>query len=217
MKIIPPIVAGVLMLVIGIPLYFYTDRSRRFKKPFRLVIKSSITAIGGLLALLGAIASGSLFAYFAAAPLFSCAVADSLLEYKFFAGGTLFSAGHILYVISFILRCEPSYLSVPVFCAGAIVLCLLFYNMRPLGNLKLFAPIYGTVIVTMVAFAVPLAFYSPPYGVLAAAGSLLFFVSDLIIALNMRFGGSRLSRRTVMLTYYPAQYLLALSAFLPAI
>jgi uncharacterized membrane protein YhhN len=217
MELIFPILTGVLMLAAGLPLYLYANETARFSKPARLVIKSAITFFGGTLALAGALRSGFAFAYLAAAGLLVCAAADTLLEIKFFVGGSFFAAGHILYIASFLTRTRPGALSVPAFCAGAILLVLLVYKMRPLGNLKYFVPAYGAVIVTMTAFALPLAFYAPPYGFIAAIGGALFFVSDSILALNIRFGGSRASRAAVMLTYYPAQYLLALSVYLASL
>ena len=189
MELIFPILTGVLMLVAGLPLYLYANETARFSKPARLVIKSAITFFGGTLALAGALRSGFAFAYLAAAGLLVCAAADTLLEIKFFVGGSFFAAGHILYIASFLTRTRPGALSVPAFCAGAILLVLLVYKMRPLGNLKYFVPAYGAVIVTMTAFALPLAFYAPPWFYRGDRRSA-FFVSDSILALNIRFGGS---------------------------
>ena len=139
MELIFPILTGVLMLATGLPLYLYANETARFSKPARLVIKSAITFFGGTLALAGALRSGFAFAYLAAAGLLVCAAADTLLEIKFFVGGSFFAAGHILYIASFLTRTRPGALSVPAF-APAPYCCAACLQNAPAEQSQIFRP-----------------------------------------------------------------------------
>jgi uncharacterized membrane protein YhhN len=131
---------------------------------------------------------------------------------RFLAGLASFLLAHLAYIAAFLERMTDLFwpAALMAIAAGLAMLAIL----RPgLGPLKLPVVLYVAAIVAMVATAVSAAAAAPTPGrVAAAAGALLFLVSDACL------GYARFRRRytaaqpTILGSYYPAQALMALSA-----
>lgn len=130
---------------------------------------------------------------------------------RFVYGLVAFLAAHLLYIAAFVLRSQPVELApfLPFVLASVFIVRLLW---RHAGALRFPVAGYALVIAIMTGCALSVAVQEGSPGAwLAAAGSVMFVLSDAALAMD-RFVGSIPSGRTVVLaTYYPAQWLIALS------
>jgi uncharacterized membrane protein YhhN len=150
---------------------------------------------------------------------------DSDEQPRLFVGGLIaFMLGHIAYIIGFayarFVHGGPYDLGREVLAAALLILLgvVVYYYLRPsLGALRQPVLLYMTVISLMVHQAI--SGLQPGAGVLsqsalAVGGALLFYISDLMLAIN-RFvfqDEGRYNSVWVLSTYYTAQLLIALSA-----
>ncbi len=132
----------------------------------------------------------------------------------FLLGLAFFLVAHIVYTLVFTLLGQPvswDWLSaVVLLAAGALVFRLLLPN---LGSMKVPVIVYILVISLMVhqaltAFSSPL--FSPVQAWMVAIGALLFYFSDLVLALN-RFCIPFKYHRMSLSLYYSGQMLIALA------
>ena len=136
-------------------------------------------------------------------------------------GGLAFLAGHIFYIIAFFMMLYPG--SSKTVCALVIMIAVLMgvvivikSALRvKLGKLAPAVAIYAVMLLTMLSSAWLLAVTggeSAPFGAAAAAGPMLFVVSDFTLALKL-FAGKRFDtlgvRRIYIYTYFFAQMLIA--------
>lgn len=143
------------------------------------------------------------------------AAADVLLEYSLPLGAGFFLGGHICYICFFTGLFPVS--SVHLICA----LCLLaicaffFYRMRSaIGKrMPLFA-VYGGVLSIMSACALGGFTGQSLQGILIAAGGALFFISDAMIFRRTLVPCGKGTDWFVLITYYSAQLLFAVSCLL---
>lgn len=139
---------------------------------------------------------------------------DIFLYYDFFSGAAFFAAGHIAYCAAYGLLRRWS---------GKDLL-LIIGMFLPAGGFMAFAPgmeypnaamkavcvIYALIITVMTGKALANALRFPcRLTVLLAVGSVLFFFSDLMLALSWFMGLGRLPSVLCVATYFPAQALLA--------
>ncbi len=131
---------------------------------------------------------------------------------RFPAGLFSFLLAHLAYISAFLHQVDALDRTATALAslAGAVMLALLWPG---LGRLKPAVLLYIAAIVAMVATACSAALAVPAPGrVAAAAGALLFLISDACL------GFARFRRRfpaaqgVILGTYYPAQALIALSA-----
>lgn len=130
---------------------------------------------------------------------------------RFAAGLASFLVAHLLYIAAFASGVDaPSWLSLRPFLWLAVLLYLLL--LPRLGALKLPVAAYMAAIVAMAWLATARWLESDePRAALACAGALLFVVSDASLAWN-RFRRPIPHAQTLVLgTYFPAQWLIALS------
>jgi uncharacterized membrane protein YhhN len=131
---------------------------------------------------------------------------------RFVPGLASFLVAHVLYIAAFaqVAGFQPSAAALlPFAAASAATLALLW---RGLGSLRLPVTLYIVVIATMgwQALTQWLA-VGEPWAALALLGAALFTLSDAALALD-RFRGTFAAAPLVILgTYYPAQWLIALS------
>jgi len=131
-------------------------------------------------------------------------------------GLVLFLVAHIVYGATFI-SFSGSVAQFPPICAlffglGTAIYLLL---LPGLGKMKLSVGLYILIISFMAAAAVSTLFsveITPTTAILVAAGRLLFYVSDVILALN-RFRSPMKYNRLSLIPYYAGQFLIAVSTY----
>lgn len=114
-------------------------------------------------------------------------IADGLLELRFFPGMAMFAAGHLALIIWFILQRHFTVISVPVWITGMAVVLWLF--RKELSGAKeepkLYLMIlYAAVLIGMTAIAVTLPFTAGKTYGWAAAGAVMFSMSDMMVGKN---------------------------------
>jgi hypothetical protein len=139
-----------------------------------------------------------------------------------YAGFASFTVGHFLYISGMLLRYypqgKPMYIVLPILLAILVsdgnILLEKAMKLR-FGKMKLIVFSYGAVMFSTVLISGGLAMYHG-WNVttlnLIFAGSILFALSDLVLS-GTYFGGKERPIDIILnyLTYYPAQFLIALS------
>ncbi len=142
-------------------------------------------------------------------------VGDILLVFpeSYFKKGLIaFLIGHLCYIIAFIISDGIHFtywIFFPIALAGVIYLRYILPNS---GTMKFPVGIYIIVIAIMGWLAIERFNSLPSFGTfLAGLGAIIFMISDAVLALN-KFRKSFFSAEFIILiTYYVAQWLLALS------
>lgn len=149
-----------------------------------------------------------------------CLVGDVMLMFPdnkraFLIGLIFFLLGHVAYTITFALY--TSFAGKDYITAGVLLvigLALFIYLLPNLGSMKGPVILYILVISVMVNRAIA-AFDSESFSyaqaMIIAAGAILFYVSDVILAVS-RFGKPWKYNRISLAFYYAGQYLIAISA-----
>ena len=136
-----------------------------------------------------------------------------LFPERFFIHGLLaFLLAHILYIFAFAQRGLE--FSVPVsILIGCYALGMTIFLWRSLGKaLQIPVLVYLSVISGMGIFAISLWFAQPnSFTFNAAAGAVLFMISDSILACKKFKNGFLYDQALIMATYFAAQWLIALS------
>lgn len=149
------------------------------------------------------------------------AAGDVALNFHFLTGMILFALGHVLFLSAF-FTLKPLGWKDILPCAGlvAFTLCmLLLYPKYDFGSLLIPVLVYGVVLSLMLGKAIGILLETRiklrVCGVIAA-GAILFFLSDLFLTLNLFAGGGKVYDLFCLGTYYPAEFLLAISVGLTA-
>ncbi len=195
-----------LVLVCGTAvLYLKKKEEPTLEKKRKAEFKIIPTSLCALLALYGALTGGGASAWFLFLGLCVCASADWLLEFEFFKGMAAFGAGHILYIIGYILAGGLKWRSLVVFAVLLCVILLLYTRLKDrLEQAHLYLA-YAVILCTMAALA-------SSHQNFLMAGGLLFVVSDCMIGIGMAgFRKGRMYDILIMVTYYGAQFLIAAS------
>ena len=139
---------------------------------------------------------------------------DILLEIEFITGAVLFAVGHVLYFIAYCFLQKFDYKDIV---AGLIIFVpsMLFIVLAPIfdfgGNLlKILCVVYALFISFMLGKSIAnLIKEKNLLNILICVGSSLFFFSDLMLLFNVFANLFSLARVLCLITYYPAQCLLA--------
>ncbi len=131
---------------------------------------------------------------------------------RFVAGLLSFLITHLCYIVAFGAQIHPPFWSP----AGVVLLlyALLIYGLlhRHLGAMQLPVLLYMIAIATMAWLGLTLATQQPyAWTVAAAAGTVLFVISDSVLALNRFRRPFAAAQWLVLSTYYLAQWLIAWS------
>lgn len=143
---------------------------------------------------------------------------DVLLGVNFILGAGMFAIGHVLYVAAFysIDRVKKTDIMLTgAILAGTAALILLYPKFDFGGALmQSVCLIYGLIISCMVGKAVSggVREKSLPM-IVMAVGSVLFYFSDLMLVLRYFADAPWIADRLCLLTYFPAQGLLASSVY----
>ena len=143
---------------------------------------------------------------------------DIVLNVNFIGGALLFAVGHILYVISYgqlrqIGKLDLLLLGIIFAAAALFLLCAPIFDFGD-PVMKGICVGYAAVISCMVGKAFGNAVREHTVtAVLLAAGSVLFFVSDLMLVLYEFADAPHIIDTICVVTYYPAQCVLAHAMF----
>lgn len=160
------------------------------------------------------------FSYIMVIGLFFACLGDIFLEISFIIGAALFAIGHIFFFVSYssLIKLKLKDL---IYGAGLFVACLLFILLAPIFNfggitMKILCIVYAFVITFMVGKAVSNYIQDRSVqNLIILIGSILFFVSDFMLLLNLfstikiRILSQSLFRLLCLITYYPAEFMLA--------
>ena len=143
---------------------------------------------------------------------------DVLLGVNFILGAGLFAVGHVMYLIGFCMIRKFTGKDAALM-AGILIgtsALILLYPKFDFGGTVMQAVclVYGLIISCMVGKAVmgAAAEKSLPF-VVMAVGSMLFYFSDLMLVLRYFADAPKLADRLCLLSYFPAQGLLAASVY----
>ena len=144
--------------------------------------------------------------------------ADVLLGMVFYAGIGVFALGHILYLAAFYsmekFHLRDLWIMVPLAAVSMFVVVGTPWITVSDPLLRKLLLGYAVIIAAMLGKSISNLLRSPcPYRWLLAAGSVLFWFSDLMLAIDMFGQSSRLTWILCSYSYWPAQNLLAHSLF----
>lgn len=148
-----------------------------------------------------------------AAALVLSMIADVVLNLYFIPGAILFALAHVIYLAAY-CTLEPFQKKDLIPIGLIIVLCLgitntpLFFIGDP--TMKIIVTVYCIVISCMLGKAISNFLRKKnTLNLLLAAGCLLFWCSDLMLALELFAAGGRIANTLCLFTYFPGQTLLA--------
>lgn len=140
----------------------------------------------------------------------SCA-GDLLLNYDLFeAGMGAFGVAQIFYVSAFGFRPLRPWVGLPLYGFAIAAVAVMFHNLPTI--IKICLPIYGALLVTMCWRSLArIDCYKNLLRVVCGIGSVLFVISDSIIAIDKFYTPVANAQMAIMVTYYVAQFGIALS------
>ena len=190
-------------------LYFFLRRAGRMKESLAAKCAGSFLAVGS--AALGMAFSQEgpgtpwVFWFFVL-----CTIADALLEISFVPGMLVFGAGHVCLILWLWGLATPSWWSLALWVAVYILTAILF--RRELPNLgKLTAPflLYPALLGGSLALGLPLVFLLGWEWWPVALGTLLFYISDMLVAKNQLAHWDDKWQKPIMALYWGALYLIS--------
>ncbi|MBQ8159890.1 MAG: lysoplasmalogenase [Clostridia bacterium] len=197
---------GTLLLALW---YLIAAEVRDLKGWKRAFFKILPTSLCALTALIGALQTRLPSSFCLFAGLAVCALADWQLEFRFLLGMGCFAVGHLCYCAGYLLAGPLRIVSLLVFLLLMCLVLILYSRLK--GGLDK-APLflcYAVVLVSMASLAAG-------RGPLLLSGALLFVLSDLMIGIRMAKNiENRAWNITIMVTYYLAQWLIAMTAWFP--
>lgn len=190
-----------------------------------LLLKSTASALFVLMGLLNLIFlkyndlkvnKFSLFLFFG---LVFAMLGDIILNLHFISGAALFAIGHIFFLISYMHLNKFGWHDI-LFGAVIFVPSVLFITLAPIFDfggvlMEVVCVVYAIIISLMVGKALSNCIkLKSRLSIIILLGSMLFFISDLMLLLNVFAGLPKVIDILCLATYYPAEILLALSIFL---
>lgn len=138
-----------------------------------------------------------------------CALGDALIFFSFLPGLAAFLVGHLFYIYAFMKQRQFSWLrlsvTVPLIIFGAFMGNSLISALNSSGGEAFIIPvILYLIVISFMGFA---AFQTG--NKYLYFGSILFIISDAVLAWNLFIGDVTYSGEIIMLTYYGAQFLIA--------
>ena len=141
--------------------------------------------------------------------LLFCALGDALIIFSFLPGLAAFLIGHVCYIYAFIKQWQFSWIRlsilIPLVIFGAYMWTSLISSLQINGGNALIVPvILYLIIISLMVFS---AFQTRNPSLYF--GSILFLISDAVLAWNLFIEEVIYSGEMIMLTYYSAQFLIA--------
>lgn len=150
--------------------------------------------------------------------LFLGMCADVLLGVSFIMGILTFALGHVCYLIAFFMLENPNrrdlLLIIPIGVVSIFIVTGTPWIQIDDPMLEKLLVGYAVIISCMLGKAISnLSFRKSPSRWLACVGSVMFWFSDLMLAIDLFGTATRLTWILCSYTYWPAQNILALSLF----
>ena len=209
-----PVAAFFLIFMIFEPLFLCENGKRN-----RAVIwKTAATLMAAAVAAFSFSASPDTFCLLILLGVLVSALSDAVIHFTLGAGALAFMAAHGCFIAAFLLRAPvslPFTLALFVLATGGAIL-LFRPHFDKIGKMLPLCLVYVAILSSMFSLGFPLAFTAGTRAIPLTIGALLFFVSDLLVAKNVFLSTSLKSEAAAMTTYYGAEFLFALSAYLVA-
>lgn len=202
--------SALLMACFGVRYY----RTKDTQGKSALVWKGSATAMAVLAALYCTVKNPGLSSVLILAGTVLCMIADVLLELWFLAGVASFGTAHLCFIAGFYEAGDYKSYTPFVFVVLLAAMLLIFAGFfKEMKELVLPGVMYGIVLCAMTSLAVTAAVSQGNVsGLLRGLGGLCFFISDNILGWSTLKGVREKGYgAAVLLLYFPAVYLLALS------
>lgn len=190
-------------------LYFFLRRAGRMKESLAAKCAGSFLAVGS--AALGMAFSHEgpgtpwVFWFFVL-----CTIADALLETSFVPGMLVFGAGHVCLILWLWGLATPSWWSLALWVAAYILTAILFRKELPtLGKLTAPFLLYPALLGGSLALGLPLVFLLGWEWWPVALGTLLFYISDMLVAKNQLAHWDDKWQKPIMALYWGALYLIS--------
>ena len=191
-------------------LYFFLRRAGRMKESLAAKCAGSFLAVGS--AALGMAFSQEgpgtpwVFWFFVL-----CTIADALLEINFVPGMLVFGAGHVCLILWLWGLATPSWWSLALWVAVYVLTALLFRRELPtLGKLTAPFLLYPALLGGSLALGLPLVFLLGWEWWPVALGTLLFYISDMLVAKNQLAHWDDTWQKPIMALYWAALYLISM-------
>lgn len=181
-----------------------------------LFVKASCTFIPVLLVFYALFLKGFPFSgWLLFVGVFICMVADFAIGIRFNVGVSVFLVAQISFIAYYLTLMAFQPASLIIFAMIALCAAVLFHRNLSIHDRKMALYIlYASALMLMVSVALILPFtVKNPGAVCIATGAVLFIISDSLLAKNTFNSPDKLRDRLVMYLYYPAVYLIAVSAF----
>lgn len=194
-------------------LYFFLRRAGRMKESLAAKCAGSFLAVGS--AALGMAFSQEgpgtpwVFWFFVL-----CTIADALLEISFVPGMLVFGAGHVCLILWLWGLATPSWWSLALWVAVYVLTAILFRKELPtLGKLTAPFLLYPALLGGSLALGLPLVFLLGWEWWPVALGTLLFYISDMLVAKNQLAHWDDKWQKPIMALYWGALYLISMGVW----
>jgi hypothetical protein len=202
--------------------------TEKIPKAFVIILKV-VPAFSAAVAVLLLPDSLNLFEYLLAGALLLCGLGDAAMEVNILPGLGLFLFGHVVYTVNFIqlsLQFGAGNMLLGwlvFFCVLGAMLVYIFYFLRYLRTTERDVPDEMFKAVTVYALMISLTLCSTVIlwissGLLVAAlpviGGILFIISDSVIGIREFHHDLGKANNVILITYFPAIFLLALSLWI---
>ena len=191
-------------------LYFFLRSAGRMKESLVAKCAGSFLAVGS--AALGLLSQGELplaqgiFWFFVL-----CTLADALLEISFVPGMLVFGAAHVCLIFWLWERVALMWICLILWAAVYILTAILFRKELPtLGKLTVPFLVYPALLGGSLALAVPHMLFSNLRWWPVALGTVLFYISDMLVAKNQLAHWDDKWQKPIMALYWAALYLISL-------
>lgn len=191
-------------------LYFFLRSAGRMKESLVAKCAGSFLAVGSAALAMAAFPQGPstpwAFWFFVL-----CTIADALLEISFVPGMLVFGAGHVCLIVWLWGLAAPSWWSLALWVAVYILTAILFRKELPtLGKLTAPFLLYPALLGGSLALGLPLVFLLGWEWWPVALGTLLFYISDMLVAKNQLAHWDDTWQKPIMALYWAALYLISM-------
>lgn len=191
-------------------LYFFLRSAGRMKESLVAKCAGSFLAVGSAALAMAAFPQGPstpwAFWFFVL-----CTTADALLEISFVPGMLVFGAGHVCLIAWLWGLAAPSWWSLALWVAVYILTAILFRKELPtLGKLTAPFLLYPALLGGSLALGLPLVFLLGWEWWPVALGTLLFYISDMLVAKNQLAHWDDTWQKPIMVLYWAALYLISM-------
>lgn len=190
-------------------LYFFLRRAGRMKESLAAKCAGSFLAVGSAALSMAFSHEGPgtpwVFWFFVL-----CTIADALLEISFVPGMLVFGAGHVCLILWLWGLATPSWWSLALWVAVYVLTAILFRKELPtLGKLTAPFLLYPALLGGSLALGLPLVFLLGWEWWPVALGTLLFYISDMLVAKNQLAHWDDKWQKPIMALYWGALYLIS--------